>query len=101
MVDCKVAILQETGQRASPHAAEKINSLCDKSIKKYLEYVGSLKKDGELPDPLPEGKPRQKDEQPEESIHYVYPPRQKDQQPEESIHCLCPPRRKAESLAVF
>lgn len=57
MVDCKFELMNDSGDsRPTPHAVEKLNSLCEKSIHKYLEYVGSLKgADGELPDPIPEG----------------------------------------------
>ncbi|XP_067950106.1 KIF-binding protein-like [Watersipora subatra] len=60
MVDCKVEIMNELGDsQPSSQAVSKLNSLCQKSIHKYLEYVGSLKgPDGSLPDPIPEGDER-------------------------------------------
>lgn len=56
MVDCKADIMSELNQRPSQQAVTKLNSLCQKSIHKYLEYIGSLKTpEGTLPEPLPPG----------------------------------------------
>ena len=58
MVDCKVDIMNSVEQsRPSAHAINKLNSLCEKSIHTYLEYVSSLRgPDGKLPEPIPEGR---------------------------------------------
>lgn len=59
MVDCKADIMSELNQRPSQQAVTKLNSLCQKSIHKYLEYIGSLKTpEGTLPEPLPPGDER-------------------------------------------
>ena len=56
MIDCKVEIMSQLDQPPTPHMITKLNSLCEKSIQKYLEYVSSLRDhEGNLPDPLPQG----------------------------------------------
>jgi len=58
MVDLKLAIVESQGIRGgsrggtSPHAAGKINQLTDKSIKKFEEYISTLR----VPDKTKDGK---------------------------------------------
>ena len=57
MATCKLSIINQSDDRPDQHSMNKFNSLSEKSISKYLQYVTSLKTpNGKMPDPLPEGK---------------------------------------------
>lgn len=43
MLDLKLSIIEERGATPSPHAVKKINHLAEQSIKKYEEYIDTLR----------------------------------------------------------
>ena len=50
MIDLKIAIAEEAGGPPLPHAAKKINSLINQSVKFFQSFLDSLKRNGELPE---------------------------------------------------